>query len=226
MKLVIIEDRINRLEQFATFDLKREKNVAVVSGQGFTKLTTEIEKKQMGFLDEFASIACHQSAISVDVRDNLKTYCKDKNIGLIFFSGGITSSIFVDNPFPYLYINSKDFYSDHLKLFLEDFESGAKPNLLKLQFGQNWKLATLLSLRNDINSALQKESLIDEIGEEIDENERIKRFEDLKVTAFLKNELSDEESKAILDKGDYDPVSKDEVHKILNSIKRAIIQLI
>ena len=78
---------------------------------------------------------------------------------MIFFSGGITSSVLKDLDFPFLHINSKEFYSENLKLFIEAFEESNAVNLLVLQFGKKWKLSLLLNLRNNIAVALNKEAL-------------------------------------------------------------------
>ena len=157
MKFVILEDRKKRMDQFSTFDISKTSEAVVITEQAFIDLVSAIEKNDMGALDRFCCISCHQSAISVTVRDNLKAYCKKEKKGLIFFSGGITSSIYVDDSFPYLNINSKDFYSLNLQLFLNDLKEGKAPNLLKIQFGENWKLAMLLTLRNNINNSVNRE---------------------------------------------------------------------
>ena len=109
MKIVIIEDRIGRLEKFTEFDIKKYETIKIITGIEFDNLLQSLEGKDTSVLDEFSCVASHRSALSNEIRDVIKNYCKAQKKPLIFFSGGITSSVFKDLPFPFLHINSKDF---------------------------------------------------------------------------------------------------------------------
>src|SRR5690606_31481224 len=118
--------------------------VSIITGTEFDNLILALQSKDTDSLDKYDCIASHRSALSNEIRDSIKEYCKIKKTPLIFFSGGITSSVFKDIDFPFLHINSKDFYSLNLKLFIDDCEVNNGINLFILQFGKRWKLSLLL----------------------------------------------------------------------------------
>jgi len=138
MKIAIIEDRIARLEQYTDFELKKCKSVSIITSLDFDNLLVSLKNNDTKPLDQYECIASHRSALSIDIRDTLKEYCRIKRKPLIFFSGGITSSVLKDLEFPFLHINSKEFYAENLKMFIEACEESNTVNLLVLQFGKKW----------------------------------------------------------------------------------------
>ncbi|MBK6889863.1 MAG: hypothetical protein IPN25_07955 [Sphingobacteriales bacterium] len=111
MKIAIIEDKTNRLEKCTNFELAAYQSVKIITGGGFDHFLNSLEQRDTNSLAEFDCIAAHRSAMSNEIRDTVKDYCKTNNKPLVFFSGGITASVLKDNEFPFLLINSKDFYS-------------------------------------------------------------------------------------------------------------------
>jgi len=215
MEIAIIEDRIARLEQFTDFELKRCKSVKIITGLEFDNIVGSLKINETKSLDQYECIASHRSALSNEVRDTLKEYCRIKKKPLIFFSGGITSSVLKDVDFPFLHINSKDFYSENLKMFIETCEEGNSINLLVLQFGKKWKLSLLLNLRNNIAVALNKEALKVEFPDsQIDESELIKRVRDLQINNAIKAELINEKTNVIFSGNDLTPISFGQVQDI------------
>ena len=227
MKIAIIEDRIARLEQFTDFELKQCKSVTIITGLEFDNLIGSLKSNNTKPLDQYACIASHRSALSNEVRDTLKEYCRIKRKPLIFFSGGISSSVLKDLDFPFLHINSKEFYSENLKLFVEAFEESNTVNLLLLQFGKKWKLSLLLNLRNNIAVALNKEALKVQFPDsEIDQSEFIKRVRDLQINAAIKADLLNEKTNVIFSGDDLTQISYDQIQDLKCVIDRVINEVI
>ena len=90
MKIAIIEDRIARLDQYTDFELKKCKSVSIITSLDFDNLLVSLKNNDTKPLDQYECIASHRSALSNDIRDTLKEYCRIKRKPLIFFSGGIT----------------------------------------------------------------------------------------------------------------------------------------
>ncbi len=222
MKIAIIEDRLGRVEQFLEFDLQNCEQVTIVSGKEFDELILALDSKNTEILNQFDCIASHRSALTNQIRDVLKEYCKKNNRPLIFFSGGITSSVFKDVEFPFLHINSKDFYSTNLELFLNNCQENNSINLLMLQFGDRWKLSLLLNLRNRIAVDQNKQILKDSNPSiEFDVSEFIRRVRDLQIHSLIKPDLINEKTQAILSGDDSSPISPlqiSEVRSVLNQL--------
>lgn len=226
MKIAIIEDRIGRLEQNTDFELKKCKSVTIITGLEFDNLIGSLKKNDTKPLDQYECIASHRSALSNEVRDTLKEYCRKNRKPLIFFSGGITSSVLKDEEFPFLHINSKEFYSENLKMFIEACEENNAVNLLVLQFGKKWKLSLLLNLRNNIAVALNKQVMkVQFPNVEIDDSELIKRVRDLQINSAIKADLVHEKTENIFFGNDLSPVSFEQIKDIKYVLDRLINEL-
>lgn len=227
MKIAIIEDRISRLEQYAEFDLKGCKTVSIITGSEFDSLILTLSKKDTNVLEQYDCIASHRSALSNEIRDIIKEYCNFEKKPLIFFSGGITSSVFKDINFPFLHINSKDFYSSNLNLFITNCEENNTINLLILQFGKRWKLSLLLNLRNNIAVAQNKQAYKNENSEiEIDDRELIKRVRDLQINSLIKPDLINEKTDSILSGNDFASITAEQIQEVKSVINRLINEMV
>lgn len=227
MKIAIIEDRIARLEQYTDFELKKCKSVKIITGLEFDNLIGSLKSNDTKPLDQYECIASHRSALSNEVRDTLKEYCRIKRKPLIFFSGGITSSVLKDLDFPFLHINSKEFYSENLKMFIEACEESNAVNLLVLQFGKKWKLSLLLNLRNNIAVALNKQELKAKLQDvEIDDSELIKRVRDLQINSAIKADLLHEKTENVFSGDDLSPVSFEQIQNIKYVLDRLINEMV
>ena len=227
MKFAIIEDRMRRLEQFVEFDIRSCKEVEIITESNFDRLILELGTKNTDSLDQYDCIASHRSALTNENRDTIKEYCRAKKKPLIFFSGGITSSVFKDMNFPFLHINSKDFYSSNLKLFIDNCLEDNSINLLILQFGNRWKLSLLLNLRNNIAVALNKHALKNENKDiDIDDSELIKRVRDLQINALIKPDLINEKTESILSSNDYASITVDQIQEIRSVINQLINKMV
>lgn len=227
MKIVIIEDRIGRLEKFTEFDIKKYETIKIITGIEFDNLLQSLEGKDTSVLDEFSCVASHRSALSNEIRDVIKNYCKAQKKPLIFFSGGITSSVFKDLPFPFLHINSKDFYSLNLRLFIDNYKKTQKINLLMLQFGVKWKLSLLLDLRNNIAVALNNQVLIKEKeGNENNNIDLIKRVSELNINSIIKQDLINENSDLNFLNNDFSKINEAQIQQVKSVINQLINKVV
>jgi len=226
MNIAIIEDRISRLEQYTDLELKKCKSVSIITGNEFDDLISSLKNNDTKSLDQYNCLISHRSAMSNEVRDVLKKYCKKYIRPLIFFSGGITSSVLKDIEFPFLHINSKDFYSENLKMFIKNCEDNNNVNLLVLQFGQKWKLSLLLNLRNKIAVALNKEVLkIQYPNLEFDDNEMIRRMRDLQINTAILSDLINDKTKELFSNDDFKLVTNEQLQNIKSVIEGKINEM-
>jgi hypothetical protein len=227
MKIAIIEDRLRRLEQFNGLDLRSHKSVKIITGVDFDNFIVEIGKGNMKILDDFACISSHRSALSNSIRDTIKDYCKLKNKPLIFFSGGVTSSVYDDRDFPFLHINAKDFYSSNLTMFLDDLVRSQRTNLLMFQFGRRWKLSMLLSLRNRISVYLNKIEIERRYRTvELDDSEIISSISDLRINSELIKDLVTDDKCQFLKGNEFAIITHDQLIELRNYVKKVIIETV
>ncbi|MCZ2100082.1 MAG: hypothetical protein LC107_00925 [Chitinophagales bacterium] len=148
--IILIEDRPTR-QQIFTHDLKINLNnfplLKNVCGGDEFHLSKEKISNEISFFDDYNVIMIHRSALTPEERNSLIEYVNNKSKTLIFFSGGISSTLIQKiGKGQLLTINSKDFYSENLVLFLEN--SGKE--ILELAFGKHWELNLLIGANEKI----------------------------------------------------------------------------
>ena len=184
MKIILIEDRIIRKELFlerSAIDLSQYSFLSEITAQEFKQLKLDINNGDyMSFLGEFDLIITHKSAFTLNQQDVLASIGKS----IIYFSGGISQSFYLEYPFPCLHINSSDFYSNNLMIFLNDIKDNRKIEMLILQFGTKWKLNLLLSTRDKIKQLLYKNFMMDLFPEDFNDI-----FNDKLLTLLSSNQL-------------------------------------
>lgn len=192
MKLMLIEDRLSRMEKYQHSDIKENSLVDIITGKDFDALLNSLKLHETGKLKNYGCIAAHRTALPDVIRESLKEFCEKYRKPLIFFSGGISSSVFKEIPFSFLNINSKDFYSANFDLFIEDMNVSKLPNLLILQFGIKWKLSLLLKLRNTISLYVSRKIMIIENIDALNNQTIVNRFKmvrDLQLSDNIINDL-------------------------------------
>lgn len=184
MKILLIEDRVARQELFLEevgIDLE---NYADVLDNFINDEYEEFKEQMLHDSFSFAKydiIISHKSAYENDnslIISNLKNYAKNAKKTLIFFSGGVSVNYYDNSEFELLELNSKTFYSQNLKLFLDALRIGDE-NILMLCYGENWKL-------NVVSNVLEKTTLFlfKVIDEDIEFNEFTKDTEINKLSSI------------------------------------------
>ncbi len=153
MKVLLVEDRPERKRIFMEMegiDLNNYPFLTTWDPDTFMKFKSSIKTNDLSILSEYNLIAIHKSALSLSEQDALDEYCYAYNISLVYFSGGISTSFYEESRNPTLNINSKQFYSKNLILFLDTIKDSSNSELLILQFGKNWNLNLKLQARDNL----------------------------------------------------------------------------
>jgi hypothetical protein len=167
MKIILIEDRIVRKELFldrSGIDLSRYNFLKEITPEEFKQVKSSINNGDKTFFNQYNLIITHKSAFTLNEQDILASIGKS----IIYFSGGISQSFFLEYPFPCLHINSSDFYSTNLVEFLNYINKTGEIEMLILQFGSKWKLNLLLNTRDKLKQLLYKNAEKDLYPEDFD----------------------------------------------------------
>jgi len=176
MKILLIEDRVERQKQFTNIDLTQNNIIDNKIGDDYEEVKQEFQKDNFTLLKKYSVIITHRSAFGKDgskILDKLRDYCEKNNKKLVFFSGGISATFYTKQPLEALSLNSKILYSENLKLFLEDSKKNTDSNLLILAYGKNWKLNPLLNMLENINKYLIENSKENFYYDDLEELENI-----------------------------------------------------
>ena len=159
-KILLIEDVSDRQNEFMSqlnFTLNSYSNILKnCIGDQYTSIAKSLKDDTFNF-DDYEIIISHKSAFEDQTNTiiaKLELYCEQTKKPLVLFSGG-ASDYYNNSKYEHLQLNSKDFYSQHLKLFLDEYKNG-NINLLILSYGDKWKLLILLNVLEKINLFLNK----------------------------------------------------------------------
>ena len=161
-KIAIIEDRYKRQNDFLTqnnIDLEQYEDVLDNYIQNKADdILEQISQNNFSF-ENYEIIICHKSVKNnTVVLNNLQNYCKKHHKTLVLFSGGISVNYYDNIDYEILELNSKTFYSQNLKLFLDAVKNDEE-NILMLCYGKKWEL-------NVVSNILEKTNYIIEQVEE------------------------------------------------------------
>lgn len=161
-KILLIEDVISRQKGFMyerDFTLEDYSEVLENTiGEKYQDIAIALKNNDFDF-DKYSMIMAHKSAFENDVGiiiDRLKAYCKKETKALVFFSGG-TQNYYDNTHNDYLELETKYFYSDNLKLFLDTYKED-KANILMLSYGEKWIVNTVLNILEKVNLFLNTNS--------------------------------------------------------------------
>lgn len=181
--ILLIEDRIERMNQFKSFDIDSCERIDLKTGKVLDSILEDIKNNNFESIENYECLIFHSSSLSDKHKNNIKEFCKKTDKRLVFFSGGITSSYYRDKPFPFLSINAKVFYQKNLEYFVENSDK-KNINLLLLQFNNRWELNILLNTRNTFIKFWQHDSREKTIFvKEIVPNDYVKQALDLDFLA-------------------------------------------
>lgn len=157
-KILLIEDRQARQQLFmnhTNIDLNEYRDILDnKTAQAYDEVYESFQNKDFDF-DDYTVVIVHKSAFNGDTQEvlyGIENECKNRAIPLVLFSGGITANYYEEEKnFKKLELNSKDFYSQNLKMFLENYRESGNIELLMLSYGQRWKLDIVLNCMEKIN---------------------------------------------------------------------------
>ncbi|SFV57826.1 hypothetical protein MNB_SV-9-708 [hydrothermal vent metagenome] len=155
-KILLIEDRQQRQNLFIKrTEIELDSYDDILDnfiGEKYDKLYEDIKNNQFSFSD-YALIMVHKGAFNLDnqyIHFQIRDYCKENNTPLVLFSGGATN-YYNKEELELMEINSKDFYSNNLQFFLDNFRETKEIELLMLSYGNDWKLNIVLNSLEKVN---------------------------------------------------------------------------
>ena len=148
MKIVLIEDRVVRKENFlrslkVNFD--SYSFLKILSPEEYKEMKLKINFGDKFIFDDVDLIMTHKSAFTISEQDYIN-FCGKP---IVYFSGGISQSFLSTIPTPILHVNQSDFYSENLIEFLNHIVLYNIIELPILQLGTRWKLGILLRARDE-----------------------------------------------------------------------------
>jgi len=155
-KVLLIEDRFPRQVLFmreTEINLEQYSNILDNVSNGDEANLFELTIKGDFDYSKYDYVLCHKSIFNGNNSQFislLKKHTQENSISLILFSGGVSVNYYSSKPHEVLELNSKTFYSQNLKLFLDAIEKGNE-NILMLCYGENWKLSILSNSLEKIN---------------------------------------------------------------------------
>ncbi|HFU74900.1 MAG TPA: hypothetical protein ENK66_01505 [Arcobacter sp.] len=193
-KILLIEDVISRQKSFMDereFSLEEYADILENSiSEKYEKIALALKENSFDF-DQYSMIMAHKSAFENDVGliiEKLKAYCKKENKALVFFSGGVQN--YYDNSYnDYLELETKYFYSDNLKLFLDAYKE-KNANILMLSYGKKWIANSVLNILEKINLFLEgnnDEDVVYDLFKNFTEVDKLKNIEKLFYTMKIED---------------------------------------
>lgn len=217
-KILLVEDRPQRQQNFLekqSIDLTQMHDRLVNCAEEVHQYLIEDIKNEDIDWNQYSTIIIHRSGFEQEILDKLKEFSQLNSLKLVFFSGAISSTFYMAQPYEFLQLNSKELYTKNLKLFLETNEN----NLLQLAYGEEWEVNILLNKLEKINKFIED----DKLDEKRDgENALYSEFSEkinIDLLQSLIEDLTIEEGKTVIKIEEIERISK----KILSKIKMKAI---
>lgn len=189
MKILFLEDRPDRQKILLPSKEKDIEGIHALEGVSMPtsydckQIIADINREAYPFQDGLKLIIVHKSALETKGLVYINNYCKDKSVKLICFSGGINQTIYTNDKFEFLNINSADFYTEKLIPFLSKVVNNQSESLLELTTA-NWRISYLLLARQIIGSLL----IENDEDAKFNFNERLENIASLLKLEFEHNE--------------------------------------
>lgn len=186
--ILLIEDQKERQARFMNkldFSLDNYSDILKnYINTDYSRVSKELQEDSFNF-DNYDVIIAHKSAFeecSTVVVSKLETYAQKSKKPLILFSGGV-SNYYNNSKYEHLEINSKYFYSENLKLFLDNYRKG-NINLLMLSYGDKWVVEVVLKVLAKINLFLDKNNDKDIVYPEFENFTNINELENIEYSFY------------------------------------------
>jgi len=156
-KILLIEDRLTRQNTYLNaINLSLDKYADILDNATATKYEVLYEafKKNSFNLNGYVLVMVHKGAFNgenSEISHQLIEYCKENRIPLVRFSGGASNYYHKEEGLELMELNSNDFYSQNIRLFLDNFQATKEIELLILSYGKDWKLNIVLNRVEKIN---------------------------------------------------------------------------
>lgn len=219
MKILLLEDRTERQKKFLNdFGQNFFDNYHCI--QNFCGSTRFRETKlslldsSSSLLDEYSVFILHYSSLKNIERDQIISIAKTKGKKLIFFSGSIDQKIYRLLETPIASISANLLYSNNLKLFLDEYESGNQEIGL-LVFGETYKLGQLLNLREKLKFYLNNFDQIDTTYNKL-----------LYVEEIPINSITNQELEAIISQWDKNAITRKDLSNLYSVVSAQIDEFI
>jgi hypothetical protein len=156
-KVIILDDRRIRQERFLALlneRLQSTTKIYVPTQENTALIKKRLENGSFEDLEHFQYCILHKSIFAPEIETKLLGYCKEEQKPLVLFSGGISKSYNIRNGnMSVLFIGSGELYSQNLFSFLKEVINGTgMENIGQIQFGAQWRLGSLLHLRDNVSS--------------------------------------------------------------------------
>ncbi|RLA65180.1 MAG: hypothetical protein DRQ78_05425 [Epsilonproteobacteria bacterium] len=163
-KILLIDDRTYRQNNYLNIlglDLSEYSDIVDnCIDDKYNDIVNNLNDDSFDF-ESYSVIISHKSAFgdnNTKLISKLEKYCKKSNKILVLFSGGIdTNYYFKENGFEHIELNSKVFYSQNLKLFLDMVSDNIMQPLI-LNYGIHWSLDITLNVLEKINLFIESSS--------------------------------------------------------------------
>ncbi len=182
-KILLIEDVTERQKEFMhdqdfTLDAYSEILENAIDDK-YKKISLNLNINT-ATLENYSVIMVHKSAFEHEsgiTINKIEQHCKQNKTPLVLFSGSL-GNYYNNAQYDYLELNSKDFYSQNLKLFLDEYRK-SNENILMLSYGSSWVLNTLLNILEKTNIFLRKNKDSDIVYSEFENFSKINKLRNI-----------------------------------------------
>lgn len=159
-KVLILDERVERKKNHMSNNAIRE--LTDCMNRGYLAMNTGegIEKdNSFQYCSDYSLLAFHKSWLdSNKLFSDIVEYAKNNKKHLVIFSGGISQTLLL-NDFKDLRVNSADFYTDRLPVFIEKYaKSEVEQPLLELLYGKSWLIPIFMQYRQMLWRGVSKEN--------------------------------------------------------------------
>lgn len=159
-KVLILDERIERKKTHMNDAAIKQLSFCVSNGW-LNTITGEGVEKDMSFqyCSDYSLLAFHKSWLdSNNLLSEIERYAKEYRKLLLIFSGGITQTLLL-NDYKFLRVNSADFYTGRLPVFIEKYvKSEVEQPLLELLYGKAWRIPIYMQYRQLLWRGVAEES--------------------------------------------------------------------
>jgi hypothetical protein len=184
-QVILIEDKPSRSIQLLSdkqrYELEVMEFVTIPREDECNNIIHLLNNGDYSLVKEFDLIMIHRSALNHIGLRGIITLCKSNVKDIVLFSGGVSQIVYLNEGYQYLALHSRDFYSDNLFHFLNNYSVQKNISLLEIIYGEKWKLEQLIRFRR---LQLMLDGTTDEFSRSLYEEELFKISKNMKVDSL------------------------------------------